>query len=796
MKLKNLRFWMIAVIMSIVTLSGAMAVGIYGSENPDDYVYFNSFKNGTVNGGFTSSGMTIDNTQNPLDGNYSSYTSCNGDSCAYTTHSYLSAPNDFCVQVETQGASQNAMILVWSQSAPPNEQWKGTHLVYSTTCGTGGFYDSGLGSCLVNNVNQSKWYVHSVCYSGSTWSYYLDNSLILANSSTFIFGEPSPVGNSYYFSSRHWSGNSNTFGWDGYKVWTGSFEDRPEETTPEFIFFEDFEDTADESVPNNFTKIGDGTWTVEQDGAISGTKSLILESSGSQGWTFFNYDNLPTTDDYCFYYEYKSLGVKATNGLLVRNPTGDDGYGAILHTEPSGTTDIRPHEFLSGAINDAHVSDYESLNININEQGNVTGCMIGNTLTFTITNHNTSSSVTGDMTDTTYTTGGVGFIGYQSVPDANRDLMVDNFCVFSSGYTIDDCSSSPAPTLPVSLYSGLIYNLSFDINSTEIIHGEVGTINGATYTTVGCLSEGCYDFDGDQDYITYADSSYNDLTPTGFTLNLWVDFDRTGTTEGLISKFNNINTDWWVGQKDSGGLRSMYQDSSSWLVDDVATVNISESWEMLTTTFDGSTWTFYRNGQFVGVDNSGSSITDNAKALYIGTLQFSTSTYDFDGRLDEIKLWDRSLNSSEVLELFNEEKTVACVEDWQPYYTVCDVTDNQTLYYIDSNACGTTDDLPVDNSTMSACNYCTSTWDETVSVCVGNQITTTYDYTNTCCFDTGLPSDCDIPANTTSSCIGIHQSEDVSNVVIDGLVEFGIEATKYVGIIALIGLATWVMFLI
>ena len=140
----------------------------------------------------------------------------------------------------------------------------------------------------------------------------------------------------------------------------------------------------------------------------------------------------------------------------------------------------------------------------------------------------------------------------------------------------------------------------------------------------------------------------------------------------------------------------------------------------------------------------------------------------------------------------------ACPEDWQPQFTSCDINDTQILIYFDNTTCGTTINLPIDNGSVSACNYCTSTYEETSLACVTGQTSRdiTYDYTNSCCLDTGLPSDCNIPANTTSSCIGLHQTEDVGNVAIDTLVEIGVEGVKYAPLVAIGTIAMYLLFLI
>jgi len=128
--------------------------------------------------------------------------------------------------------------------------------------------------------------------------------------------------------------------------------------------------------------------------------------------------------------------------------------------------------------------------------------------------------------------------------------------------------------------------------------------------------------------------------------------------------------------------------------------------------------------------------------------------------------------------------TWSCVEDWSPSYSACSISDNQTLSYTDNNACGTFIDLPLDDGTVSNCNYCTIDYTETVDNCA-----TTYDYNNygACCGLTGFPDDCTLPNNVTD-CVGVHSTEDIPNVVIDFGVEFGREFIALAGLIVVIGL--------
>jgi len=140
-----------------------------------------------------------------------------------------------------------------------------------------------------------------------------------------------------------------------------------------------------------------------------------------------------------------------------------------------------------------------------------------------------------------------------------------------------------------------------------------------------------------------------------------------------------------------------------------------------------------------------------------------------------------------------------CFENWQPYYTLCSVGDNQTLYYLDSSMCGTYDDLPIDNSTISYCNYCSIAYHSVESACVNSQKTTSYVYDNygSCCALTGIPADCNLPANTIEACsLFVHQPSDIIGVITDFGVEYGMTLISVVGIIVIVVVFAYIGFIL
>ena len=83
-------------------------------------------------------------------------------------------------------------------------------------------------------------------------------------------------------------------------------------------------------------------------------------------------------------------------------------------------------------------------------------------------------------------------------------------------------------------------------------------------------------------------------------------------------------------------------------------------------------------------------------------------------------------------------------------YGSCNLSDQQPCNSTtDASACGFSYTGDYSEFTPQACNYCTSTWSTTETQCMANLKDVSYEYTNTCCTDTGLPSDCNIPANQT-----------------------------------------------
>ena len=96
-----------------------------------------------------------------------------------------------------------------------------------------------------------------------------------------------------------------------------------------------------------------------------------------------------------------------------------------------------------------------------------------------------------------------------------------------------------------------------------------------------------------------------------------------------------------------------------------------------------------------------------------------------------------------------------CVPLWVANYTLCNLSDSKIKYYYDSNECGKVSGLPIDNGTISSCDYCNSSFVANYTSCNISDSRVKYYYNSaSCCALTNLSSDCTPPVDngTISSC--------------------------------------------
>ncbi|MBT7902787.1 LamG domain-containing protein [Candidatus Woesearchaeota archaeon] len=186
------------------------------------------------------------------------------------------------------------------------------------------------------------------------------------------------------------------------------------------------------------------------------------------------------------------------------------------------------------------------------------------------------------------------------------------------------------------------------------MYGNDGSANpGITYTTSGKYDDACL-FDGSSDYITVSNSSsLNDLTTLSISAWIYADsFDAVNPyIDAIVSKFTGGSTGFVFRVGDAGINSNQLQMAfdSNKIQSDIGLQ--TDTWYHVATTYDGTTAKLFINGvedasaEIIGWQDT----SDNN--LEIGR-DFSTNSRIWDGTIDEVRIWNRSLSSNEIYQQY------------------------------------------------------------------------------------------------------------------------------------------------
>ena len=203
--------------------------------------------------------------------------------------------------------------------------------------------------------------------------------------------------------------------------------------------------------------------------------------------------------------------------------------------------------------------------------------------------------------------------------------------------------------------NGLVGWWPFNGNANdESGNGNNGTVNGATLTADRFGNAGkAYSFDGVNDFIEILHNNIFNL-PDSMSFNFWINSNDVNAHQSIINKASaGISNSWIIqlspGLNDlkkiwlnCGGLSTITQLSNP-------TVSQNNIWSNVIVTYDRQTIKFYINGVLDNVYSLNSPTPANTQNIKIGGLPGEI----FNGEIDDIGIWNRALDSTEVAALYN-----------------------------------------------------------------------------------------------------------------------------------------------
>ena len=275
-------------------------------------------------------------------------------------------------------------------------------------------------------------------------------------------------------------------------------------------------------------------------------------------------------------------------------------------------------------------------------------CYSTATTTYTVTGTSNGCTATDAVTVTVVPT--------PTITTTNTSVCAGQSTALTASTTSSGTGSN-CPTLSGSLTSGLVGYWPFCGNANDASgNGNNGTVNGATLTTdrFGSASS-AYSFNG---------SSSIDIGVNGFstgnnqaTLSGWVYITTNPAGVSYIVGYGNPNVNGSVfatGVYGSGGLFGTF---SGAVYDAISNINCPlNSWNLVTTVKESNgTIKIYLNGNLIFTQTVATPLLNNVSGR-IGRAVWNSSEY-WNGKIDDVAIWNRALTAAEVLALYNNGQT-------------------------------------------------------------------------------------------------------------------------------------------
>lgn len=171
--------------------------------------------------------------------------------------------------------------------------------------------------------------------------------------------------------------------------------------------------------------------------------------------------------------------------------------------------------------------------------------------------------------------------------------------------------------------------------------------NATTYAQQNAL-----DFDNVDDQVIAPAGSALIANSTTISLTAWVYLRNPAPSfpdfDGLAGIRNNVDADFYLLHFSANSIEARFRNSTGTNFDVIGTGVQLNTWTHLALTYDGTTLSLFIDGLLDSSIPASGSITSATEDFYMGNLLFQTTNYWFNGKLDEVSLWNRALSDAEI----------------------------------------------------------------------------------------------------------------------------------------------------
>lgn len=234
-------------------------------------------------------------------------------------------------------------------------------------------------------------------------------------------------------------------------------------------------------------------------------------------------------------------------------------------------------------------------------------------------------------------------------------------------------------------------------NSSYINNGEFTCYDSCSPPDSSNIVQGKYgnaiNLDGTDDYVNISDSSSLDITGD-MSVEVWIKPDAVGDSHHkILSKRidSDYTTPYQMTLHQNGNATFLLGGGSGSRFSAETSIGLIQSgnWYHIVGTVEGTTINIYVNGNLEGTEIFSGTRQENDAPVKIGVYPDTGTPYNpryfFDGLIDEVKLYNRTLSSEEINASYNNDihrlqTNISELQDGTYNYLAYSINSNGTLY--------------------------------------------------------------------------------------------------------------------
>lgn len=240
-----------------------------------------------------------------------------------------------------------------------------------------------------------------------------------------------------------------------------------------------------------------------------------------------------------------------------------------------------------------------------------------------------------------------------TILDVNTNMVINSGTLTgNSGYTGGGSGNATPPTEPPEpvVTSGLMAWWKLDESTGSIAYDSVGTYSGTIYGAgrINGVSGNALSFDGND----YAEINNRIIEGYPFTIGVWLRTTSSSSQAVVNLAYSGSTKSYYGIEIASGGaVRSVARNTNARYINGVQ-VNDGQWHHIVAVYSSASSRILYVDGMLNGISSSSSTFNVNSNRWSFGRWGDSTPSNYFTGDIDEVRLWNRALNSTEVQQLY------------------------------------------------------------------------------------------------------------------------------------------------